>query len=148
MEVCITQALGGAASDSHTSLISKSQVPTLFGQSSDRTQLVGMVLLSGSDFSAGFDLTVRIIKEFRLNPVLIFTHCSRELAKLGRFSEISTLIQRLVQEELVDDDGVDEIVGASLLVIADSHNQVNHAGAYGFITQVTIRKIVPRFSIL
>ena len=64
-------------------------------------------------------------QEFRLNPVLIFTHCSRELAKLGRIPEISTLIERLVQESLVDEDGVDEIVGASLLVMADSNNQVS-----------------------
>ncbi|BFZ12118.1 hypothetical protein BsWGS_15157 [Bradybaena similaris] len=125
LEQCLTQSLGVAGANSTQFLprSSSTQISTLFGPGSARTELVSMVVLSGSNFSAGFDLGVRIVRECRLNPSLIFTHCSRELAKQGRFSDISSLIQSLLREGLVDDDGIDEIVGASLLVIADSHSQ-------------------------
>ncbi|CAG5127067.1 unnamed protein product [Candidula unifasciata] len=124
LEQCLTQSLGVAGAGSTQFLPrSSTQISTLFGPGSARTELVSMVVLSGNNFAAGFDLGVRIVRECRLNPTVIFTHCSRELAKQGRFTDISTLIQSLIRERLVDDDGIDEIVGASLLVIADSHNQ-------------------------
>ncbi|KAI8788313.1 zinc finger FYVE domain-containing protein 26 [Biomphalaria glabrata] len=99
----------------------KSQVPTLFGQSSARTDLVSLIILSGMDFRVRFNLAVKIVRECRLNPTLLFTQCSRELAKQSRFSEITNLTQALVHEGMVDDEGIDEIIGASLLVLADSH---------------------------
>ncbi|XP_059148210.1 zinc finger FYVE domain-containing protein 26-like [Physella acuta] len=82
-------------------------------------ELVSMILLC-SDFKVSFDLATRIVKECRLNPALTFTHCSRELAKLGRFDDIIQLTKALTSAGLVDEAGIDEIVGASLLVIADT----------------------------
>lgn len=55
-----------------------------------------------------------------MNPALTFTHCSRELAKVGRFDDITQLTKALTSAGLVGDAGIDEIVGASLLVIADT----------------------------
>ena len=64
-----------------------------------------------------------LTQEFRLDLTHIFTHCSRELAKLGRLKDIRVLISHLSGEGLVTDAMVDEIVGASLLVLANSNSQ-------------------------
>ncbi|KAH9515330.1 hypothetical protein Btru_014177, partial [Bulinus truncatus] len=45
-----------------TALPTSTHVPTLFGESSARTELVCMIILSGNDFRAGFDLAVKIVK--------------------------------------------------------------------------------------
>ncbi|CAL1527591.1 unnamed protein product [Lymnaea stagnalis] len=123
LEQCLTQSMGGASAVEPTKLTQGAQIPTLFGQSSSRTELVSMIILSGPTFKAGFDLALRIIRECRLNSTVIFSFCSRELAKQNRFSEISSLTQALIHDGLVDDEAIDEIIGASLLVIADTHTQ-------------------------
>ncbi|XP_035827727.1 zinc finger FYVE domain-containing protein 26 [Aplysia californica] len=119
LEQCITQSLGSV--DGSGPRAGSQQLPTLFGSNTAKTELVSLVILSGQKLSTGFELGVRIVKEFRLDPTHIFTHCSRELAKQGRFSDINVLIQNLLLQGMVTDETIDEIVGASLLVIANSH---------------------------
>ncbi|KAL5010744.1 hypothetical protein ScPMuIL_013049 [Solemya velum] len=108
--------LGG---DSQTSAL-----PTVFGSSKIRTDLVSMILLSGNNIDIAFDLALRIVKEFRLGAVAIFTHVAREMVQHSRYDHVKHLLDKMSAAGMGDDESVDEIVGACLLVIADRNSEV------------------------
>ncbi|ESP02327.1 hypothetical protein LOTGIDRAFT_238051 [Lottia gigantea] len=101
----------------------KSHLPSLFGSSKIRTDLVTMILQSGSSVKSGFDLSIRIIKECRLSTTAIFTHTSRELAKHQHYSSIRELHNLINQAGLGDEESLDEIIRAALLILADNQEE-------------------------
>lgn len=64
------------------------------------------------------------IQECNLAAVSIYTHAAREMAKHQRYVNVRELLDLIVKSGLGDDDMLDEIVGACILVIADNPSEV------------------------
>ncbi|KAK3587800.1 hypothetical protein CHS0354_042763 [Potamilus streckersoni] len=129
LHACLTNTAGEAASMALDYAIhsGSAKLPTLFSSSSARMEIVIMVLLSGSDVELAFDLGSRIIKEYKLGAVGIFTHVAREMAKHQRYDDIRRLLDCVVSSGMGDDDTNDEIVGACVLVLADIPSEAKEA---------------------
>ncbi|KAL3872697.1 hypothetical protein ACJMK2_035906 [Sinanodonta woodiana] len=121
LHACLTNTSGEAASMALDYVIHSrsAKLPTLFSSSPARMEIVIMILLSGSDVELAFDLGSRIIKEYKLGAVGIFTHVAREMAKHQRYDDIRKLLDCVGSSGMGDDDTNDEIVGACVLVLAD-----------------------------
>ncbi|XP_076098495.1 uncharacterized protein LOC143068375 isoform X2 [Mytilus galloprovincialis] len=104
-----------------------STLPTMFGTNKTRTDLVNMILLSGNDIPPAFELGLRIIKECNLGGQVIYTHTAREMAKHQRYDHIRQLLNCLVKVGMGEDDMIDEMIGACILVVADNPNEAKEA---------------------
>ncbi|KAK3093553.1 hypothetical protein FSP39_017239 [Pinctada imbricata] len=122
-----TEADATAVATRYVGADRSTQLPTLFGSSKMRTDLVTMVLLSGNDINVAFELAFKIIKEYRLGSGTIFTHVAREMAKHQRYHHVRQLLDCVRRVGLGDDDTMDEILGACILVIADKPSELKEA---------------------
>ncbi|KAK6181134.1 hypothetical protein SNE40_009062 [Patella caerulea] len=126
LDQCLKKMEGDAATLAASYVVEsqKSNLPTLFGNSKMRTELVTMILQSGDMIKSGFDLSVRIIKECRLSSTAIFTQTARELAKRQHYGSIRELLDTLnISGISLTDDDSDEIIRAGLLVLADNQEE-------------------------
>ncbi|XP_067681511.1 uncharacterized protein [Haliotis asinina] len=126
LEQCLTnqEAESTALAASYVVESQACNLPTMFGNSKARADLVSMILLSGNDISVSFDLAVRIIQESRLTSTSIFTHTAREMAKHKHYALIKRMLDCVEQSGIGNDDTLDEIIRASLLVLADKESEV------------------------
>ena len=69
-------------------------------------------------------IIILVLQEYRLGAATIFTHVAREMAKHQRYSHVGQLLGHVDKEGYGDDDTVDEIIGACIIVIADKPNEV------------------------
>ncbi|XP_046355808.2 zinc finger FYVE domain-containing protein 26-like isoform X1 [Haliotis rufescens] len=126
LEQCLTNQEGESTALA-ASYVVESQacnLPTMFGNSKARADLVSMILLSGNDISVSFDLAIRIIQECRLTSSSIFTHTAREMAKHKHYALIKRMLDCVERSGIGNDDTLDEIIRASLLVLADKESEV------------------------
>ena len=65
-----------------------------------------------------------MFKEYKLGGVGIFTHVAREMAKGHHYDNMRLLLQYVEKTDLCNDDAMDEILGACLLVVIDDKNEV------------------------
>ncbi|XP_052767439.1 zinc finger FYVE domain-containing protein 26-like isoform X2 [Mya arenaria] len=123
---CFTSARGDTLSGIASS-IGASKIPTLFGSPQMRNDLAIMILLCGESMETSFPLAHRIIKEYKLGAVGIFTHIAREMAKAGNYDSMRGLLGCIMKTEYCTDDVIDEILGACLLVVADLPSEAKEA---------------------
>ncbi|XP_059053416.1 zinc finger FYVE domain-containing protein 26 homolog [Achroia grisella] len=64
---------------------------TLFGSNTDKIRLIAVVLATGQNVEAGFELAFRIITEHKLDSMNIYTHVARYLVHADRFMEVKML---------------------------------------------------------
>ncbi|KAM3962427.1 zinc finger FYVE-type containing 26 spastizin [Aphomia sociella] len=64
---------------------------TLFGSNTDKIRLVAVVLATGQNIEAGFELAFKIITEHKLDSMNIYTHVARYLVHADRFMEVKML---------------------------------------------------------
>ncbi|XP_062609221.1 zinc finger FYVE domain-containing protein 26-like [Saccostrea cucullata] len=124
---CLTNPDPEATVPPPMSVSGRQYLPTMFGNTKTRTDLVNMVLLSGNDISTAFELSYKIIKEYKLGGTAIFTHVAREMAKAHRYAYVRSLLDAIARVGYGDEDTVDEIVGACILVISKSPNEAKEA---------------------
>ncbi|KAL5009256.1 hypothetical protein ScPMuIL_014837 [Solemya velum] len=82
------------------------------------------VLRGYSDSQRSASLCPLELNEFRLGAVAIFTHVAREMVQHSRYDHVKHLLDKMSAAGMGDDESVDEIVGACLLVIADRNSEV------------------------
>ncbi|XP_053395117.1 zinc finger FYVE domain-containing protein 26-like [Mercenaria mercenaria] len=125
-QACLTSSAGESASAAMSS-VGSSKVPTLFGSQQVRNDLAIMILMCGDNIETSFTYAVRIIKEYKLGAVGIYTHVAREMAKGHQYDNMRSLLKCVEKTELATDDVMDEILGACLLVVADSPSEAKEA---------------------
>lgn len=64
------------------------------------------------------------LQEYKLGGTAIFTHVAREMAKARRFAYVRSLLDSIAKVGYGDEDTVDEIVGACILIISNNHSEV------------------------
>ncbi|XP_036363256.1 zinc finger FYVE domain-containing protein 26-like [Octopus sinensis] len=127
LEACLNKADNSAANVAASYLAShKYGAPTLFGNAQIRMDLVTMILLScdGSeeDRKEGYDIVLRIIKEYRLDKKTTFCHVGRGLVKLHRYNDIKFLVNWIAANKLGDSRMCDAVIDACLIGIADKRH--------------------------
>lgn len=126
LQSCLTSGSGEAASVA-TAYVDSSKLPTLFTTPQARTDLAIMILLSGEDIEMSFGLANRIITEYKLGAVGIYSHAAREMAKQRHYDKMRKILDCVVKAGLGSDDTIDEIVGACLLVVSDNPSEAKEA---------------------
>ncbi|XP_069118425.1 uncharacterized protein [Argopecten irradians] len=122
-----TEADATKVASSYVNITASQQLPTLMGSSKIRGDLVVMILLSGNNIGRAFDLAHKILKEYHLVAGPLLTHAAREMAKQGHYDTIRQLLDCMVRGNIGDDDIVDELVGACILIISDNPNEAKEA---------------------
>ncbi|CAG9766398.1 unnamed protein product [Ceutorhynchus assimilis] len=84
----------------------KISIPTLFGPSDQRKYLAALCIICAQTIEQGFAFGLRIIKEFRLKPILVYKETGKYLAQTKRFSDIAELVNCIKQSS----NGNDEVV--------------------------------------
>ncbi|XP_072171552.1 uncharacterized protein [Diadema setosum] len=102
-------------------------VPTLFGNSTDKAEVVHKVLLAGSTVADGFQLAFKIIQDFRLAETKIYCRAGRRLALLKKHGEIKQLLMCHKSTGLANRESCDEILDASVRALASDKTQVKGA---------------------
>ncbi|XP_070571338.1 zinc finger FYVE domain-containing protein 26-like isoform X2 [Ptychodera flava] len=101
----------------------KKQLPTLFGNSKIKAEVVSMILLSSSSISEGFQLAFKIIQDFRLPAISVYSHTSKQLAQRHKYKEIRQLHQCIKETGLSDDQMCDAVISSSISVIVDESSE-------------------------
>ncbi|OWF55424.1 Zinc finger FYVE domain-containing protein 26 [Mizuhopecten yessoensis] len=122
-----TEADATKVASSYVNMATSQQLPTLMGSSKVKGDLVIMILLSGNDIVQAFGLANKILKGYHLGAGPLLTHAAREMAKQSHYDNIRQLLDCMVKGNLGDDDTVDELVGACILVISDNPNEAKEA---------------------
>ncbi|KAL4238418.1 hypothetical protein ACF0H5_003126 [Mactra antiquata] len=109
------------------STVGPSKIPTLFGSPQHRNDLAIMVLLCGDNIETSFVLATRITGEYKLGAVGIYTHVAREMARSHDYDNMRSFLTCVEKTEVATDEVMDEILGACLLVVADSPSEAKEA---------------------
>ncbi|KAL4709848.1 hypothetical protein ACJJTC_000335 [Scirpophaga incertulas] len=101
---------------------------TLFGSYSDKLRLVGAVLGTGQSVEAGFELAFKIIREHKLDSMIIYKPVATYLVKTDRFMEVKTLAKCIRQSKetaanLMSDQVLEAGVSAVVL-LCESRGQL------------------------
>ncbi|GAB1601368.1 finger FYVE domain-containing 26-like [Argonauta hians] len=127
LESCLNKTGNSAANIAVGYLAShKYGAPTLFGNAQIRMDLVTMILLScdGSeeDRKQGYDIVLKIFKEYRLDRKSTFCHAGRGMVKLHRYGDVKFLIDWIGMNKLGDSRMCDAVIEACLVSITDARN--------------------------
>lgn len=139
LEACLNRADSSAANVAVSHVAShKYGPPTLFGNTQVRIDLVTMVLMScdscDDDRKKGFEIALKIIKEYKLDKKTVFCHAGRGLVKLHRYDDIKYLVNWITIMKLGDSKMCDAVIDACMVGIADqrhtfSESQIKESGS-------------------
>ncbi|XP_050296333.1 zinc finger FYVE domain-containing protein 26 homolog [Anthonomus grandis grandis] len=74
-------------------------IPTLFGSNNERKYLAVLCIVCAENITEGFNMSLRIIKEFKLKPGQIYKEAGKLLAQIDNFSKISNLVNCIQSTE-------------------------------------------------
>nr|XP_054759360.1 zinc finger FYVE domain-containing protein 26-like [Lytechinus pictus] len=107
--------------------VQSSGLPTLFGNSMEKADVVHKVLLAGTTIQEGFQLAFKIIQDFRLAETKIYSRAGRRLSLLKKFNEVKLLLKCHKDTGLASKESCDEILDASVRALVGDKTQVKGA---------------------
>uniref|UniRef100_A0A8C3SBW4 Zinc finger FYVE domain-containing protein 26 n=1 Tax=Chelydra serpentina TaxID=8475 RepID=A0A8C3SBW4_CHESE len=78
---------------SGTSPITGSILPTLFGNNHMKMDVAGKVMLEGKNIEEGFGIAFRVLQDFQLEAVAVYSKVAKALVKQQNYSEIRQLLK-------------------------------------------------------
>ncbi|XP_060519103.1 zinc finger FYVE domain-containing protein 26 homolog [Cylas formicarius] len=102
----------------------KSNIPTLFGSNLEKKHLTCLCIVCGKTIREGFDIALRIIKEFKLNPVRVYNESGKLLAQVGRYGDIAELVTCIKETETNNEivlDMCDEMLTLAVSTLTKSN---------------------------
>ncbi|XP_038114436.1 zinc finger FYVE domain-containing protein 26 homolog [Culex quinquefasciatus] len=75
--------------------IETARIPTLFGNGHERLQLAVLVLICGKNVDEGFGLSYRIIQDFNLSSLRVYTLTAKFFINESRIDEVEKLLQAI-----------------------------------------------------
>ena len=82
------------------------------------------LLLAGNNVNDGFGFAFRIIQEFKLDSSFIYSQAAHFFAKQHKYNSIRQLLSCIKDSGLSTDQSFDEVIGASIRVIAAEPSEV------------------------
>lgn len=107
------------------------QLPTLFGTTQEKVQLVILVLISGVNIEEGFGLAIRILQDFNLSTTKTFGSTAKYLAGNNRLKSIEKLIDCIRSNNGSDTSLCDEIILLSIQTVIASINLLSPSSGGG-----------------
>ncbi|XP_066995944.2 uncharacterized protein Sptz [Anabrus simplex] len=101
-------------------------IPTLFGKSMERGQLAVLAILCGKNVEEGFGIAVRIIQDYHLKALRVFSHAGRKFANDSRLCDIEQLIGCIRNSGMSDVNTIcDEVLAGCVEVLAAKPDPVD-----------------------
>uniref|UniRef100_S4R9W8 Zinc finger FYVE domain-containing protein 26 n=1 Tax=Petromyzon marinus TaxID=7757 RepID=S4R9W8_PETMA len=92
--------------------------PTLFDDNNVKSEVAGLLMLSGGNVEVGFGNAFRIIQEFQLPALTVYTRVARRLVEERQLHEVETLLRNVSESGSADPSDCDSIALDTVRAVA------------------------------
>ncbi|XP_065220499.1 zinc finger FYVE domain-containing protein 26 isoform X2 [Planococcus citri] len=111
MQLEVTEMI---ASNNATANLKFTEVPTLLGKEESKLIIIALIFESQKDFKVAFNYTERMIAEFSLNVVRVYTKLTETFMHKNQENNVITMVE-LMQELKLDRDEVINVIACTAL---------------------------------